>query len=932
MKLAARIIGVLLLAGGTASAQSAEPLEFFEKNVRPVLSEKCQVCHNAVLKTAGLDLSSAAGFLQGGEGGPLVSGSDPSESKLIQVIGYEERMKMPPTGKLSDQEIANLTAWVKLGAPWPGAEQVEVPQPQHASKAFTQEQVNFWAFQPVGDPAPPPVKDASWAGSPIDRFILAKLEEKGLRPAPAADKLTLLRRATFGLTGLPPTVREIEEFLADNSPQAFERIVERLLASPRYGERWGRHWLDVARYADSTGNDEDHRYPYAWRYRDYVIEAFNTDLPYDQFIREQIAGDLLPAEDPAAGINRRGVIATGFLALGPKAIAQQDKTKMLYDVYDEQIDVMSKAFLGMTVACARCHDHKFDPIRTKDYYSLVSIFASTKSFEDPEPHVSKLLYTPLVPETLYEEFKRHRVEIIYKHLDIEAALAEYVEKHALDLNERLADYMVAARGVYENGAALGAVAAEQKLDAALLAKWVEYLKPAESTPRHLREWSQAKPQHWRVVAECYQQQALEQLAGWIESQKQFRQRIRETAKDRVMPVKPRQFSRETDAFVFEVFYAEKGPFAVSEQEQEQILPDEARQRVRTLRAELKQLEDTAPPEPAMACAVQEGKVVDQKVLIRGDYNSLGEDAPKAFPAIVAGEEPPRIERGSGRRELAEWIASPDNPLTARVMVNRIWQWHFGEGIVRTASNFGIMGERPTHPELLDYLARRFIESGWSVKQMNRLILLSSAYRMSSETTVEKAQDDPENLLLSRFSRRRLDVEEIRDGLLAMDGSLDVEMGGTLQEGFGTDGENSNERLSIDPATVKRRMVYLPLRRANLPALLNLFDFGDATTPTAKRPLTNVAPQALFMMNSEFVAERSRNLAHALLDDASLSDSSRVEQAYLRTLNRRPGEEETDGALTYLAGLKSRFGDAANLDAWLSLCQILIASNEFVYVD
>jgi hypothetical protein len=400
-----------------------------------------------------------------------------------------------------------------------------------------------------------------------------------------------------------------------------------------------------------------------------------------------------------------------------------------------------------------------------------------------------------------------------------------------------------------------------------------------------------------------------------------------------MPVKPRVFSRETDAFVFEAFYAENGPFAVNDEGQEQILPAEARQRVQTLRAELKQLEDTAPPEPAMACAVREGEAVDQKVFIRGDYNSHGEDAPKAFPAILAGEVPPQIERGSGRRELAQWIAGPDNPLTARVMVNRIWQWHFGDGIVRTPSNFGKVGARPSHPELLDYLARRFIENGWSVKQMHRLILLSSAYQMSSETTAGKAQDDPENLLLSRFSRRRLDVEEIRDGLLAMDGSLDVEMGGTLQEGFGTDGENSNERLSIDPASVKRRMVYLPLRRSNLPALLNLFDFGDAATPMEKRPLTNVAPQALFMMNSEFVAERSRNLAQSLLDDASLSDASRIERAYLRTLNRRPGAEEIDTALTYLAGLKSRFGDAAGAsEAWRSLCRILIASNEFVYVD
>jgi cytochrome c553 len=931
MKFAARTLPVLLAAAPLA-AQSVDPLEFFEKSIRPVLVEKCQVCHNAKLKTSGLDLSSAAGFVQGGSSGPIVSADRPERSKLLEVIGYEERLKMPPTGKLSDEQIANLTAWVKLGAPWPGAEKVEAARRPSGVIDFTPEQKSFWAFQPVQDPPPPAVKNESWVRTPVDRFILARLEEKALNPAPPADKLTLLRRVTYDLTGLPPTVKEIDDFLADDSPQAFERVVDRLLASPRYGERWGRHWLDVARYADSTGNDEDHRYPYAWRYRDYVIEAFNSDLPYDQFIREQVAGDLLPPKDPTAGLNRRGIVATGFLALGPKALAQQDKKKMLYDVYDEQVDVLSKAFLGLTVACARCHDHKFDPIRSKDYYSLISIFASTRSFEEAEPHVSKLLYTPLVPEKLYDDFKRHRLEIIYKHLDVDEALAEYLEKHAVDLNTRLADYMVAAREIEENGAGALTLASERHLDPAVLGKWAAYLKTTDPAREHLAEWRNASKDQWRQVAAAYQERALKQLNDWIDSQKKFRERVRESAKDRVMPVKARQFSRETNAFVFEVFYDEGGPFAVSEQDQEAVLPPEGLTKVRTLRAELKQLEETAPPEPDMACAVQEGEVVDQKVFIRGDYNSPGQDAPKAFPAIVAGEDQPSIGSGSGRPELAKWLASPENPLTARVMVNRIWQWHFGEGIVSTASNFGRMGGRPSHPELLDYLARRFVESGWSVKQMHRLILNSSAYRMSSETTEAKAQEDPENLLLSRFSRRRLDVEEIRDGLLAIDGSLNFEMGGTLQSGFGTDSENSNDRLSIDPTTVKRRMVYLPLRRSNLPTLLNLFDFGDATIPLDKRPLTNVAPQALFMMNSEFVAERARDVAQSLLNAKDLSDSARIERAYLRTLNRRPGAEELDSGLTYLTGLKSRFASISDLDAWQSLCRILIASNEFVYVD
>jgi Protein of unknown function (DUF1549)/Protein of unknown function (DUF1553)/Planctomycete cytochrome C len=931
MKCVLRAIPVLLLTVASVAAQSVDPVELFEKNVRPVLVEKCQVCHNANLKTAGLDLTSAAGFVQGGASGPIVSADQPEKSKLLEVIGYEGRLKMPPTGKLSAEQIANITAWVQLGASWPGADQAAAAKPAAAAKGFTDEQKDFWAFQPAKDPAPPKVKNAGWVRSPIDRFVLAKLEEKGLEPAPPADKLTLLRRVTFDLTGLPPTVQEIDEFLADTSPEAFDKVVERLLASPRYGEHWGRHWLDVARYADSTGNDEDHRYPYAWRYRDYVIEAFNSDLPYDQFVREQVAGDLLPPTERGAAINRRGIVATGFLALGPKALAQQDKEKMIYDVYDEQVDVLSKAFLGLTVACARCHDHKFDPIRTKDYYSMVSIFASTRDFEDPSTHVSKMLYTPLVSEKLYDDFKSARLKIIYKHIDIDEALAADLEKHDLDVNARLADYMVAAREI-DGGASLEALASERKLDAALLNKWVAYLKPAHPVREYLAEWREAKPEQWRQAAANYQERAQKHLQDWIASQKEFRERVRESAKDRVMPVKPRTFSRETDAFVYDVFYGEGGPFEVSEKDEEAVLPPEGLAKVRALRAEVKHLEEIAPPEPDMACAVQEGEPVEQTVFIRGDYNSPGPPAPKAFPAIVAGENQSPIQSGSGRLQLANWLASADNPMTARVMVNRIWQWHFGDGIVATASNFGKMGARPTHPELLDYLARRFVESGWSVKQMHRLLLYSNAYRMSSESTAQKAEQDPENLLLSRFARRRLAVEEIRDGLLAVDGSIDFEMGGTMQSGFGTDGENSNSRLSIDPTTVTRRMVYLPLRRSNLPTLLNLFDFGDATIPVAKRLPTNVAPQALFMMNSEFVAERARRVAQSLLDAADLGDSARIEQAYLRTLNRRPDAEEIDTGLSYMAGLKSRFGTVSDLDAWQSLCRILMASNEFVYVD
>ena len=479
--------------------------EFFEKKIRPVLATKCQGCHNAKLKTAGLDLSTAEGFAHGGQSGPIVAAGNPGESRLIKVVGYGETLKMPPTGKLADEEIANLTEWVKMGATWPGlSPAAAAPSPvRPPSREFTDAEKKFWAFQPVKDPALPPVRNENWVQTPIDRFVLAKLEEKGLAPAPPAGKIALLRRATFDLTGLPPTEGETRAFLADTSQDAFRKVVERLLASPRYGERWGRHWLDVARYADSTGNDEDHRYPYAWRYRDYVINAFNHDLPYDQFIREQVAGDLLPSAD-GKPLNVRGIVATGLLALGPKALAQKDKPKMMYDIYDEQVDVVSRAFLGLTVACARCHDHKFDPILTKDYYSMVAIFANTRDFSLVGDGVSKMLFRPLAPKDEYEKYQAGQKRVSQATLAVEDLTDGERDYYAGQLVPHLAEYMLGARRVYNDHAALADVARETNLKEDVLRKWVEYLKPSPESRPHLNEWRAATPDKASQVAQGYQ--------------------------------------------------------------------------------------------------------------------------------------------------------------------------------------------------------------------------------------------------------------------------------------------------------------------------------------------------------------------------------------------------------------------------------------------
>ena len=912
-----------------ASAQISG-VEYFETKIRPLLVAKCQTCHSSAPRMAGLDLSSAEGFQKGADSGVLIGGSDGKESRLLRAIGYESRIKMPPTGRLKEEEIAAFRDWVRMGAPWPADKAPMAKAPAARPLSDLNEQRKFWSFQPVRKVPPPAVRNPDWAKNPIDAFILARLEEKNLKPAPPADKVTLLRRATFDLTGLPPSEPEIRAFLADDSPQAFARVVDRLIDSPRYGERWGRHWMDVARYADSTGADEDHRYPYAWRYRDYVIESFNRDIPYNQFVREQIAGDLLPPDKPGE-VNVRGLVATGFLALGPKLIAEQDKVKMFYDIVDEQIDVTSRAFLGLTIACSRCHDHKFDPISTRDYYSLASIFASSKQLAKLEGTVSALYFAPLVPKDVADRYEAHQARIEDKQKEINDLLAGEGANYRDALAPHLADYMLAAARVYRDGATAEQAAVEGHLDPAIVGRWAEYLKPVAERRAHLELWYDAPAPARSQTAANYQRDFIATATLRREAMASWRQESAAAkAEGREAPAPPR-FPAGADRFFTEVASG-KGPFALPEKNRESFLSEGGRLRLASLQGELKQLKASGPPEPPLACALTEGKVAEQRVFIRGNPENRGDVVPKRFPLVLASDRQPPIAAGSGRKELADWLAEPANPLTARVMVNRIWQWHFGEGIVRTTSNFGRAGERPTHPELLDYLAASFVERGWSIKSMHRMLMLSNAYSMSSLASPEALDRDADDALLSRFPGRRLEVEEIRDSLLALDGSLDLTMGGALQTGHGTDKEFSDERMSLNPDQSKRRTVYLPLRRSNLPSVLTLFDFGDATTPGEGRSQTNVAPQALYMMNSDFVAKQAHSLAGQLLGDAALDDAGRIRGAYYRVLGRPAREKEVAGALEYIRLFPGRpDGEDGRLLAWTSFCRALVASNDFLYI-
>jgi hypothetical protein len=925
----------IVFLGAFIQLEAAPQDESFEKKIRPILAGKCQPCHDTKQRMAGLDLTSAAGFGKGSDSGPLVDPGDLDNSRLLKAVSYQERIKMPPTGKLPIDEIAALRAWLKLGAPWTEDPAKPVPSEPSARQNNPRAGKDFWSFQAVRAVIPPEVKRRAWVRNDIDRFVLAKLEEKGLEPSEPADKVTLIRRATLDLTGLTPTESEIRDFLRDESFDAFTRVVERLLASPRYGERWGRHWLDIARYADSTGADEDYRYPYAWRYRDYVIDAFNRDLPYDRFVKEQIAGDLLPAED-GGPVNVNGIIATGFLALGPKLIAESDKTKSFYDIVDEQIDVTGKAFLGLTLACARCHDHKFDPVSTKDYYSLASIFASTKQFAKLEGIESKLYYAPLVPKEATERYEAHEKTIKRKQTQISGLTAAEGRRYRDQFAPQLAAYMLAARKVYAEGAAPAQVASDASLNREMLQRWIEYLKPTNERRVHLERWYKADTASLTRIAQDYQQNFVAINTEHDRTMIEWEQKVDAAqARGEEPPERPK-FQQE-NRFYTEVSTNSKedtpradGPFALPEKNSERLFTAAAQAKLAALKDQLDQLKKAGPPEPTFACGVAEGKIIDQPVFIRGNPEAKGEIVPKRFPLILAGDRQPAISHGSGRLELAHWLAEPRNPLPARVMVNRIWQWHFGEGIVRTPSNFGTAGERPTHPELLDYLADQFIANRWSVKAMHRLIMLSSTYRMSSEAPLEKRKQDPENRLWSRFWIRRLDIEEIRDSLLWIDGGLDLSMGGTLQKGFGTDVAFSEARKSFNPDESRRRMVYLPLRRSNLATVLNLFDFGDATTSNEARMATNVAPQALYMMNSRFVFERTQSLARKLLNEEP-DEALRIERAWLLVVGRKPAAGEVEEARQYIAGFPKPDGSEGRLLAWSSFCRTLVASNDFIFV-
>ena len=804
--------GTVAAVAGVSVGRAAEPtkaqLDFFESKVRPVLANNCYKCHSTKAEKVkgGLLLDSRESVLKGGDTGPAIVPGAPEKSLLIKAIGYgDPDLQMPPKGdKLTDQQIADLTAWIKMGAPDPRVASA-------AQKDWKDPNAKHWAWQPVKKPSVPDVTDASWCKTPVDNFIVAKLYEKSLKPNPIADKRTLIRRAYFDLIGLPPTPEEVEKFVSDDSPNAFEKVVDRLLASPQYGERWGRHWLDTARYADTKGEvrrqREDPKYPFAWTYRDYVIRSFNEDKPYNLFVAEQIAADKLSTSTQ----NRSNLAALGFLTIGERFQGMQN------DIINDRIDVVTKGFLGITVTCARCHDHKFDPIPQKDYYSLHGIFASCREPEI-EPVISTVSNSP--------EYK------------------DYYEKRMALQTE------------------------EQQLEAKF--------------------------------------QAL-------------RQEIRRTRKPE--PEKLKEMQREL------------------------------RQNVGKVTA----LELNHNAAPARAMVIEDiPKPHDSPVFLRGEAENKGPIVPRRFLEVLSGPVRPEFKSGSGRLELASAITSKNNPLTPRVMINRIWLHHFGEGFVSTPDDFGTMSENPSHPELLDYLASRFMEEGWSIKKMHKLIMMSAVYQQSSANNPRYALIDPNNRLLWRANIRRLEFEPIRDSLLAIGGTLDKTM-------FG------RPVMPEKQADSTRRTVYLYIDRQSPADVLVNFDFANPDMTNGKRHQTTVPQQALFFMNSPLVVEAAKSLVSRSDFSALSSDEERIKFLYLSLYQRVPSTEETQLGLDFLSQEPSKervvsaapaaFGNQrrpnmmamaqnrpnmrrpgfaptsrAPLNAWQEYAHALVQANEFSFVN
>jgi hypothetical protein len=804
---------------------AAEEVAFFEKEVAPVLQQHCVKCHGGEKKVRGnLRLTAREHVLKGGDLGPAFDPDRPDDSNLLKAINWKDGLEMPPKGKLPAKEIETLTRWVKIDLPWtPGKAEVVKDAPKGG--VVTEEAKNYWCYKPVKRPDVPAVKDRGWVRNPIDAFLLAKIEAKGLAPAGPADRVALVRRAYYDLTGLPPAPEQVDAFVNDPSPDAWERLIDRLLDSPQYGEKWGRHWLDVVRYAETNGYERDGPKPFAWRFRDYVIKSFNDDKPFDQFVREQLAGDEMPGHHPDA------VIATGFYRLGLWDDEPADPKHARFDELDDFVTTVGQGFLGMSLNCARCHEHKRDPIPQADYYRLLAFFADVPRYDNNQDTRSAVALTDITPpdrragyEPDLQEREARKAELI--------ALTAKIEDEAI-----------------------------RKMPA-------EDQRAAEGPDRP---------------------QVLRKMKSFLTPEQQTE-------------------------------YAK-------------------------LRQELAALRKAPPVGQELALSVNHCPLnpPDTFVMVRGSPHNPGAKVEPGFPAVLGFPPPtlPKPDKGaksSGRRTaLANWIASAENPLTARVFVNRLWQHHFGRGIVPTPNDFGKLGEPPTHPELLDWLADEFVKGGWCVKRMHRLIMTSSAYRMSSKANEPGLRLDPANTLFWRFNMRRLTAEEVRDSILAASGRLNLKAGGPSvfpkmpREVLHSQSMPGHGWGDSTPEEAARRSVYVFVKRSLLVPILAQHDQADTDSSCPVRYTTTVPTQALGMLNGEFTNEQAAAFAERLRKEVRGDLAAQVRRAIRLTTGRQPAGDEVKKDVAFIRDMQAKHG-LTEPAALKEYCLLALNTNEFIYLD
>ncbi|MFO0814225.1 MAG: PSD1 and planctomycete cytochrome C domain-containing protein [Gemmatales bacterium] len=917
MRLSLPVFLILFLTGNSVQGQSfsENQLDFFEKQIRPLLTEKCLACHGANITKAKLRLDSREAILKGGTNGTIVTVGQPAQSRLIDALRFQGDVQMPPSGKLPDTEIQAFVKWIEMGLPWP--ENTRLASPETIASAAKK----HWSFQPIVKPTLPTVNHKHWSKTPIDHFILAAIEKAGIRPSDPADKYTLIRRATFDLHGLPPTAEEVQAFAVDSSPDAFQKLIDRLLASPRYGERWARHWLDVARYADNKGYVffEDKNYPWAFTYRDYVIASLNKDLPFDRFLQEQLAADQLKLEDS------KSLAALGFLTVGGHFMNNT------HDIMDDRIDVVTRGLMGLTVTCARCHDHKFDPVSQADYYSLYGVFRSST-----EPLVPPL-WEQAPKTTDYEKFAKGLADREKKLLDFVTArhqelvsgarsrVTEYLQAVYATRNQPPADdfMLIADKGdlnptminrwrVYLNDAGKQNDAIWKPWHAFAVLSEQEFASRSTGVSRAILVDKQMNPLLMKAFATppSSMNDVIKRYGQLLEDIERRWQHKLMQAYFRRMPA-PSRMESDSEEQLRRVLYGPQSPADAPlalDWGFLSLFPDRATQD--EYKKLIKEVEVHSAKGPARAMVLQDSaRTYEPQVFLRGHPHRLGERVPRQFLAIVNPNRLP-FKQGSGRLELALEVTSKKNPLTARVIVNRVWLHHFGTGLVDTPSDFGLRGSTPSHPELLDFLASDFMEHGWSLKRLHRLMMMSAIYQQQSMDRTDASAKDPENRLLWKMNRRRLEFEPLHDAILSVSGQLNTSMGGPAVPLF---------------SDKNRRAIYGYIDRLDFPSLLTTFDVPSPASSTPQRTLTTVAPQALFLMNGPMARNAAKRIVDMKPIQQMTSTSEKLHAVYQLLFQRKPAEPEIAVAMQLL-------GENPDQDRWIDLIHGLMMTNEFVFVD